>query len=82
MLRLLLDEAHGYAVLLEIAKATGTEGLSETARVSRPPIAQVVERRRAGEPRVRPITCLIDRANVPVGWVGVGDEELHLGVSP
>ena len=43
-------------------------------------ISDVIKRCGLGQSGIQPAPCLIDGAQVPLGWVGVGDHEPELGL--
>jgi len=81
VLCLLWDQLHLGAVLQEVGHAMGAIGMAEAAGVVELSIPQVVEGHGNREAGIEPAGSLIDGAHMPLGRVGVGDQELQASVT-
>ena len=76
----LWDHLHVNPVLLKMPDRVATIGMSQAPGMAELTIADVVQGHGLGMAGIEPVGGLIDNANVALGRVGVGDQELQFGV--
>ena len=76
------DQPHRNSLLPEILQGVGAVDLGEGPGVVEPAVPDVIEGSGLRTAGVEPVGGLVDDAQMPLGWVGVGDQELQLSVVP